>query len=242
MRGPGTQRPEPITLMRRSPVFSSSVGGKIILALSGAALFVYLLIHLAGNLIVFMGRERFNAYAHLMMQNPLLVPIELALLAVFLVHIWKAVTMTIKNYQARPVKYHTKKMAGYPSRKSAASSTMIWTGSFILLFVIVHLNDIRWGMHYEVEGSDHVRDLYRTEIQVFSDPLKVAFYVVSMIVLGFHLWHGFWSATQSLGVDHPKRSWAILRAGKVIAVVLAGGFLLIPVWAYFFAQNTGVRP
>ena len=228
--------------MRRSPVFSSSVGGKVIIALSGAALFVYLLIHLAGNLIVYMGREKFNNYAHLMMQNPLLVPIELALLAVFLVHIYKTVTMTIANYKARPVKYHMKKMAGHPSRKSAASSTMIWTGSFILLFTIIHLIDIRYGMHYEVEGSDHVRDLYRTEILVFKNPLKVAFYVVSMIVLGFHLWHGFWSATQSLGVEHPDRSWSLLRAGKVIAVVLAGGFLTIPLWAYFFAHPLGVRP
>jgi succinate dehydrogenase / fumarate reductase, cytochrome b subunit len=228
--------------MRRSPLLTSSVGGKIIIALSGVALFAYLLIHLAGNLIVFMGREKFNAYAHLMMQNPLLVPIELALLAVFLLHIYRTVTMTVKNYQARPVKYHTKKMAGHPSRKTAASSTMIWTGFAVIAFVIVHLIDIRWGAHYAVAGAEHVRDLYRTEILVFKDPLKVAIYVIGSAAVGFHLWHGFWSATQSLGVEHPERSWALLRAGKVIALIVAGGFALIPVWAYFFADPMGARP
>jgi succinate dehydrogenase / fumarate reductase cytochrome b subunit len=228
--------------MRRSPVFSSSVGSKIIIALAGVALFLYLLIHLAGNLIVFLGRDKFNAYAHLMMQNPLLVPIELALLAVFLVHIWKTVTMTVRNYQARPVKYHMKKMAGPPSRKSIASSTMPWTGLLIIVFVIVHLIDIRYGAHHAVAGSEYVRDLYRTEIEVFKNPFKVAFYVVSMIVVGFHLWHGFWSASQSLGVEHPQRSRSLLQTGKAVSVLIAGGFILITLWAYFIASPLGVRP
>ncbi|MBW3625831.1 MAG: succinate dehydrogenase, partial [Armatimonadetes bacterium] len=153
--------------MRRSPLLTSSVGAKIIVALSGVALFIYLLIHLAGNLIVFMGREKFNAYAHLMLQNPLLIPIELALLAVFLIHGYKALTMTIRNVKARPVKYHSRKWAGHPSRKSIASTTMPWTGLFVILFVIVHLIDIRYGSQYTVAGMEHVRDPYRTEIEVF---------------------------------------------------------------------------
>jgi succinate dehydrogenase / fumarate reductase cytochrome b subunit len=224
--------------MRRSPVLSSSVGTKIIVALTGLGLFIYLLIHLAGNLVVFLGREKFNAYAHLMMQNPLLIPIELGLLAVFLYHIVKGVVMTVRNAKARPVKYHQKRMAGFPSRKNAASSTMIWTGLFTIVFVIVHLIDIRFGAHYTVPGSEHVRDLYRTQMEVFSNPLKVAFYSVSMVALGFHLWHAFWSATQTLGVENADRSWQLWTTSKAIAAIIAGGFLLIPIWSYFY----GGRP
>lgn len=228
--------------MRRIQPLSSSVGVKLIVALSGVALFAYLVLHLMGNLLFFAGPGVFNGYAHFLTNNPGLPVFEYGLLAVFLLHIYQTTKMTLANWAARPVKYHMKRNAGFPSRKSAASSTMIWTGWFIIFFVIWHLIDLRFGPHYEVAGSHGVRDLYLLQQQVFSHPFKVAFYVLAMIVLGFHLWHAFWSATQSLGVSNPKRSWQLWRAGKIIAVLMAGAFLVIPPLVYFFHNVSVVTP
>src|SRR5690348_5560326 len=124
----------------RTGIFSSSVGTKIIIGISGLALFIYLLIHIAGNLLIFLGPNVFNAYAYNMeVRNPVLPAIELALLAVFLVHIYKTVTMFIGNQAARPVRYERKKYAGRPSRKSLASSTMIVSGLWLAVFLLVHV-------------------------------------------------------------------------------------------------------
>src|SRR5437016_9443861 len=110
----------------RFGVFSSSVGTKILIGVTGVALFLYLVIHIAGNLIVFLGPAAFNRYAFVMEEgNPLLPVIELGLLLIFLVHVYKAVRMYFDNRAARPVGYVQKKFAGHPSRKTIASSTMI---------------------------------------------------------------------------------------------------------------------
>jgi succinate dehydrogenase / fumarate reductase cytochrome b subunit len=212
-------------------VFSSSVGTKILLGVSGLLLFAYLIIHLLGNLVVFAGQETFNQYAHTLGTNPLVVPAELALLAFFLVHIYKAVTMWGANQRARPVAYQKKVWAGHTSRKSVSSSTMIWTGIVIMVFTVIHVAHIKYGARYEI-GDPPVRDLYRTEIEVFSSPLWVAAYVVSMVLVGFHLRHGFSSAFQSLGADHPVYTKRLVMLGTTVAVLIAAGFAVIPVWVY----------
>src|SRR5260221_9736393 len=110
----------------RFRALSSSVGTKIIIGITGFALFLYLLIHIAGNLLVFFGPTIFNTYAYNMeVRNPLLPVIEIGLLLVFLLHAYKTVRMFLSNRAARPVSYKTKKYAGAPSRKTIASSTMI---------------------------------------------------------------------------------------------------------------------
>src|SRR4029450_103068 len=113
-------------------VFSSSVGTKLLIGATGLLLFAYLILHLAGNLMVFGGQETFNHYAHMLASNPLVVPAEIVLLLFFLLHVYKALTMWTKNQAARPVKYEEKAWAGYTSRKSGASSTMIGTGRGLL--------------------------------------------------------------------------------------------------------------
>ncbi len=228
--------------MRRINPLTSSVGTKFVIALTGAALFLYLLIHLAGNLVFFLGPNAFNGYAHTLTSTPLVYVFEIGLLAVFLVHIYNTVFMTIRNKQARPVPYAMKRRAGYPSRKSAASSTMIYTGLFLIVFIVIHLMDLRFGRHYTVTGTEHTRDLYRLQVEVFSNPYRVAFYTISMLFLGFHLWHGFWSATQSLGVENARRSWGLLQMSKALAILIAGGFLLIPILTYFRIFHIGGAP
>ena len=218
----------------RTGVFSTSVGTKLLIGVTGLALFIYLLIHIAGNLLVFFGPAVFNRYAYVMeVGNPLLPVIEIGLLLVFLLHVYKAVTMFLANQSARPVAYLQKKYAGRPSRKSIASSTMIASGLWLLLFIIIHVKAFRYGTEYEwAEGG---RDLYRLEMENFSNPLIVAFYVLSMVVVGSHLWHGASSAFQSLGFDNPRWTPRIRATGKVLAVLIAGGFITIAVWAYLVA-------
>jgi succinate dehydrogenase / fumarate reductase cytochrome b subunit len=214
----------------RTRVFSSSVGTKLLVGITGLALFVYLIIHIAGNLVVFLGPAAFNKYAHTLESNPLIPVIEIGLLLIFLVHLYKTVRMFLANLQARPTRYVQKKAAGPPSRKTFASSTMIFSGLWLVVFLIVHVPAFRSEEHQWPEGG---RDLYRIEMENFSNPLLVAFYVFSMVVVGSHLWHGASSTFQSLGFDDPRWTPRIRMAGRVFAVVIAGGFILIALWAYF---------
>jgi succinate dehydrogenase cytochrome b subunit len=212
-------------------VFSSSVGTKLLIGATGLLLFAYLILHLAGNLAVFAGQETFNHYSHLLVTNPLIAPIELLLLLIFLIHIYKTVTMWTKNQAARPAGYQEKRWAGYKSRKSIGSTTMIWTGLATLVFVVIHVAQIKYGAWYTI-GDPPMRDLYRTEIEVFSNPLWVTVYVVGMILIGFHLRHGIASAFQSIGASHPVYTKRLVVIGTVIAVLIAGGFAIIPIWVY----------
>lgn len=215
----------------RRDVFSSSVGTKILIGVTGLALFIYLIIHIGGNLLIFFGPEVFNRYAYVMEdQNPLLPIIEIALLAVFLIHIYKTVRMFLGNQTARPVKYARKKYAGKPSRKTLASSTMIVSGLWLLAFLVIHVKAFRFSPEYHWPAGG--RDLYRQEMENLSSPLTVAFYLLSMVVVGSHLWHGISSGFQSLGADHPTWTPRLIVAGKVFAVAIAGGFMIIAVWVY----------
>ena len=213
-------------------VFSSTVGTKLLIGVTGVALFIYMLLHLAGNVLVFAGPEFFNEYSHKLISNPLIIPIEIGLLAIFLVHIYKAVTMWFGNNAARPVAYAKKELAGGPSRKSVASSTMIGSGLFLLVFVIIHVKQFKFGSWYLVTDST-VRDLYRTEMEVFQNPFWVIVYVVATLLVGLHLRHGISSAFQSIGLDHPVYTRRLTAIGIALAVLIGVGLAVIPVWAYF---------
>ena len=213
-------------------VFSSSVGTKLLIGLTGLALFAYLILHLAGNALIFAGPETFNEYSHALISNPLILPIEIALLAIFLLHVYKAVTNYVANRAARPAGYAMKKYAGHTSRKSVASSTMIWSGLVIFFFIIVHVRQFKYGAWYQTAGGSPIRDLARTEFEVFSHPQWVAFYVVCTLLVGLHLRHGISSGFQSLGLDHPVYTRRLTIWGVVFAVIIGGGLAFIPVWVY----------
>ena len=215
----------------RIGVLASSVGTKILIGLTGLALFIYLVIHIAGNLIVFFGPAAFNKYAYTLEGNPLLPIIEIGLLLIFLIHIYKTLTMYVANRRARPVGYVRKRYAGPPSRKSLASSTMIVSGIWLLAFLIIHVKAFRFSVDYPWPAGG--RDLYRLELENFANPLAVGFYAISMVIVGSHLWHGISSAFQSLGADQPRWTPRVLVFGKVMAVLIAGGFIVIAVWAHY---------
>ena len=162
----------------------SSVGTKIVIGLTGFALFLYLLIHIAGNLLIFFGPTVFNNYAYVMEdRNPLLPIIEIALLLVFLIHIYKTVRMFIGNKQARPVGYAMKKYAGKPSRKTFASSTMIISGLWLVAFLLVHVKAFRFSPNIRARRRTR---FVRQEMESLSNPLVVGF-TLSMLVVGSHL-------------------------------------------------------
>jgi succinate dehydrogenase / fumarate reductase cytochrome b subunit len=213
-------------------VFSSSVGTKLLIGLTGLALFAYLILHLAGNALIFAGPETFNEYSHALISNPLILPIEIGLVAIFLLHVYKAVTNDVANRAARPAGYAVKKYAGHTSRKSVASSTMIWSGLVIFLFILVHVKQFKYGAWYQTVSEQPIRDLARTEVEVFSQPLWVAFYVVCTLLVGLHLRHGISSGFQSLGFDHPVYTRRLRTWGVVFAVIIGGGLAFIPVWVY----------
>lgn len=235
--GSGASRPE--------WYFTSSVGVKVLMAITGLCLFLFLVFHLAGNLLLFFGPATLNEYSNWLIVNPLLVPTEIGLLAIFVIHVSEAALNWARNRRAKPIGLYQsyRRIFGYgwagkPSRKSVASSTMILTGLITLIFVVVHLVQFKYGPYYPVtspaNGAPGIRDLYLLDIQNFSNGAIVIFYVFCLGVIGFHLWHGLSSALNSLGVDYPGSTPTVLRVGRVLAVLVAGAFIAIPLWVFFF--------
>jgi succinate dehydrogenase / fumarate reductase cytochrome b subunit len=221
----------------RQSFLSSTVGSKVLVGITGFALFGFLILHLAGNVLVYAGPGTFNHYSEQLLRNPFLIPAEISLLALFLLHVYKTVRLVVRSRRARAVGYEVKRRAGYPSRKNLASSTMIGTGLFLLLFVPLHLKTFKYGTHYEAATEPGVRDLYRLVVETYSHPGYVIFYIVSMLVVGFHLWHGVSSAFQTVGADTRRWTPTLRRFGWVMAVLIAGGFMTIPIWVFFFGAH-----
>jgi succinate dehydrogenase / fumarate reductase cytochrome b subunit len=219
-------------------LWRSSVGKKAFMAVTGLAMVLFLIGHLGGNLLLFTGRpELFNAYSHkLISLGPLLYLIELGLLAFFVTHIVSGVSVALDKRRARPAGYAVERSKGGPSRQTFSSRTMILSGLVLLIFTAVHLKTFKYGPDYRttLDGVE-VRDLYRLVVEKFSrgHELYVLFYVGAMLFLGFHLRHGFWSAFQSLGVQHPRWTGLIYTAGIGLAALLAAGFLAMPIFLYF---------
>ena len=209
---------------------------KLLIGVTGFALFVYLIIHVVGNLMIFGGQAAYNRYAFTLEGNPLLPIVEIGLLLIFLIHVYKTVRMFLANQAARPVGYAKKKFAGRPRRKTVASATMIFSGLWLLVFIVIHVKAFRYGTEYEWPAGG--RDLYRLEMENFASPLTMWFYVLSMLVVGSHLWHGVSSSLQSLGLDHPRWTPRVLVAGKIAAVLIAGAFIVIAIWVHFVGAQT----
>ena len=219
--------------MQPHKAFSSSIGSKFLIAFTGLSLLVFLIAHLAGNLLFIAGPDAFNEYSHKLVSNPLVYVAELGLVAVFVLHIIKTVGLVAGSYAARPdgyVKRRWAKSKNPNSRKSVSSSTMILTGTITLLFVVTHLATFKFGPYYET--PDGIRDLYQLQLAVFSNPGYVAFYTVAMGVIVFHLWHGASSAMQSFGINSPTWTPRLQWLGRGLAVIVGLGFAMLPVYTF----------
>ena len=214
---------------RRAPkaAKTSSVFKKVVMAVSGIILVLYLIAHMIGNLKAFAGADEFNHYSEWLrtIGNPALPGatalwiIRLVLLAAVAAHIWAAVSLWKQAKRARPQGYVTKKA----NAQSYASRTMRWGGVIIAAFVIWHLLDLTWGTVNSDDSSPYGR-----VIASFSNPVSTIFYAIAVILVGMHLRHGIWSATQTLGQSNRRREVTVNYAATAIATVLTLGFLLVP--------------
>lgn len=211
--------------------FTSSVGKKQIMALTGAGLVGFTITHLLGNLLIFVGPDAFNMYGHKLTSNPLIYVAEAGLVGLFLLHILLAVILKLQNMSARPQSYYMKTKTG--RGETFASSTMPYTGMIILLFIILHLINFKYGTNYPttVDGIQ-IRDLYRTVVEYFANPLYVAWYVFAMFALGLHTSHGFQSMFQSWGFNHPKYTPIIKAAALLYGGVVTFGFSLLAIYCH----------
>lgn len=218
---------------------NSSVGQKYVMSISGISIVLFVIVHLLGNLTLYSGTDgvAFNQYADALHSlGPLLTVAELGLLAVFLLHIVWAFRISLQNRKARGVSYDQGiRTKGGPSNLSPASRNMFATGVVLLVFLIVHVGNFRFGKYFTERASAS-----EVVVETFKNPFMVVFYVVCIAFLGFHLRHGFWSALQSLGAMKPEWSKAIYTIGLLIGALLALGFLGIPLYVFFFYPTPGV--
>jgi succinate dehydrogenase / fumarate reductase, cytochrome b subunit len=212
--------------MERSDAFASStIGRKAVMAATGLLLFGFVLVHMIGNLQMFLSdHEAINHYGRFLRELLHGTGIWIArggLLAAVGLHIWSAWSLTRTNWRARPIAYKVVT----PDASTYASRTMRWGGVILLLFIVYHLLHMTVGSVHPafVEG-----DVYRNVIVGFSSWPVALFYVLAMLCLALHLHHGVWSLLQTLGVSHPRWDAARKTAATVFAVVVATGFLSVP--------------
>ena len=208
---------------RAERFYESTIGKKAVMAVSGLILFGFVVGHLIGNLQIYEGADKLNRYAVFLRSLPAaLWGARITLLVMVLLHIWSSLQLAARKWNARPIGYKKKKA----TESSYASRTMYWSGPIILAFVIYHLLDFTFGT---LNPNFQEGDVYHNVIASFSVPVVSAFYIIAMILLCMHLYHGVWSMFQTLGFHHPRHTLMLKRAAKVVAILIAAGNISIPV-------------
>lgn len=234
--------------------FQNSVGRKILTGVTGLALTLFLIAHLSANLTLFTvdfanydPDNAFNRYALFLHDlGWLLYVVEAGLLAIFAIHAYLGIAIYLRKRKARPEAYEKYKTRGGPSKQGYSSRTMIITGSVLLLFTVMHLKTFKFGPGWNSEpeyvttvtqnGNEVVmRDLSKLTGEVFQNEFYVIIYMAIMVMLGFHLRHGIWSALQSLGANNKKLTPFIYTVAGAIGILIALGFFVLPLWLYFMA-------
>jgi succinate dehydrogenase / fumarate reductase, cytochrome b subunit len=230
------QRPRPGAPVRRSAPRPSSVQLKYVMALSGAVLFLYLVVHMAGNLKIFFGEESLDTYAEWLRvvgepalpREALVWGVRVVLLAAVLAHIVAATILARRAAKARPVRYASRpKTPG-----SYATRTMRWGGVIIALFVVYHILDLTTGA---LNPNGVHGEVYDNVVASFAPErwYVTAFYVLAVVAVAFHLRHGLWSALQSLGRTSERNRKAVQATANAVAIALAAGFLVVPLSVTF---------
>jgi succinate dehydrogenase / fumarate reductase cytochrome b subunit len=210
--------------------FASTIGKKAVMAITGAVLFAFVIGHLVGNLQFFEEPEKLNNYGKFLRSMPaVLWGTRLILLAMVILHIVTATQLALRKRAARPIKYVKRKAI----ESSYASRTMYWSGPIIAAFVVYHLLDFTFG---KLNPGFEEGNVYGNIVRSFQQPAVSIFYMIAMLFLGLHLYHGFWSMFQSLGLTHPRWTSALKRASATLAILITAGFISIPI-----AVLTGLR-
>jgi succinate dehydrogenase / fumarate reductase cytochrome b subunit len=207
-------------------LLGSSIGKKMMMAVTGLGFCGFLAGHLAGNLTIYGGKDAFNSYAeHLHALGPLVTAAEWGLLTFALIHVLTGVTLFYGNLKARPVRYAVNKRAG---GRTVGSGTMPYTGFLVLCFVIFHLVNFRF-----VDQTNTT--IFQIVSSAFQNPVYMTIYIISMIIIAIHVSHGFWSAFQTIGANHPKYMPLIRTFSIVFAILVGFGFGLLPIFISFTA-------
>ena len=207
-------------------LLGSSVGKKILMAVTGLCMIGFLAVHLLGNTMAFAGADAFNGYAHkLHSLQPYISVFNIGLAALGLIHIVIAILLFFDNLKARPKSYE---MVRNPGGRTIGSNTMPYTGVLILIFVILHLLKFTFS-------DKSVTPIYQQMAATFSNPLWVVFYVAAMVVVAVHISHGFWSLFQTFGLNHPRYMPLIMKLGLVVAFVIGIGFGVLPIYMLIIA-------
>jgi succinate dehydrogenase / fumarate reductase cytochrome b subunit len=209
---------------RPARFWASTNGKKVVMAVTGAILFAFVIGHLLGNLQVFEGPDKLNAYGRFLHAVPeLLWGVRIVLLAAVLLHIVATVQLALRKSEARPVGYaHKENVAS-----DYASRTMYWSGPILLAFVIFHLLHLTAGIvHPAATFVD--ADVYHNVVAGFQVWYVSAWYIFSMILLGFHIRHGAWSMFQSLGINHPRHTPTLKKGALAFAITITVGYISIP--------------
>lgn len=220
-------------------LIKSSIGKKYLMSLSGLFLCTFLIIHLIGNLQLFKddGGRAFNEYTYFMTHNPLIMIVAYVNYALILLHVIDGFVLILANRKARPVNYSYSN----PSKNSIwASRNMGILGTIILAFIVIHMGDFWFEMKFgtvptAVYDGKEYKDLYLEVTEAFQTGWYAALYVISMVAIGFHLFHGFQSAFQTVGLNHHKYTPIIKFIGAtVFAIIIPAAFASMPIYFYFF--------
>lgn len=222
-----------------SRFLTSSLGKKLLMSLTGLFLISFLIIHLIGNfqLLIDDGGKQFNVYAKFMTTNPLIKTVSYLLYGSILLHAVQGLLIWRQNRIARGGTRYAVKVTRAVNTSAKLSSNMGWLGVIVLVFILVHMYQFWLQMKLgnlpmaTYDGQEY-KDLYTIVAAAYQNIFYVIFYVVSMLVIAFHLWHGFQSSFQTLGLNHRKYTPFIHVLGKLIAVVIPLGFAVIPVFMF----------
>ncbi len=210
--------------MRQATLFDSSIGKKVVMAVTGLILFGFVIGHMIGNLQVFLGAKALNDYSlflHDFLHGAGLWIARAVLLVSVVLHIWAAYSLTVMNRAARQVGYRE-----WKARESTyASRTMRWSGVLLLAFIIYHLLHFTTGtLHPDFVPGD----VYHNVIVGLRQAPAAIFYIIAMVALGFHLYHGSWSMLQTLGLNHPRWNKLRFAVSVALAAVVVVGNLSFP--------------
>lgn len=218
--------------MQAVALYRSSIGKKALMALTGLIWIGYVVVHMYGNLKVFTGSEHFNEYAEglRVLGAPIFGPLHLltiariGLIAAIVIHIWAAYSLYQRAREARPATYASRRVV----QANYASLTMRYGGTVILLFILFHLAHLTWGIN--PVHSDYIRgDAYHNLIVGFRALPVVLIYLVALVALGLHLYHGTWSMFQTLGLNDSQWNVAFRALAWVLAIVVPVGFAVVPI-------------
>ena len=222
-------------MSRTFSYFSSTIGRKQLVGLTGLGLSLFVLSHMLGNLLIFVSPQAYNEYGHALISNPFIYLIDAGLVAMFVMHLGIALKLSLENASARKEKYAVSSSGDKGT--SLITKTMWHQGIVILVFTVYHLITFKYGTVYEITYDGvMMRDLHGLVIEVFQSPLYVVGYSIALVVLGVHLSHGVSSSLQSLGFHHPKYTPKLKLIGRLYAFVVAVGFITQPFYVFFVHQ------